>query len=151
MTADVDAGIVYVNVNNWVSLGTLVEANAYAQSGEGQRTYMAQCIGCHGAELEGSPPAFPSLIDVGQRLSDEDLADIIKNGRGRMPGFPLLDDATVTNVISYITDGQDSVEPGGRMRSISEDKYIFTGYGSFYDPEGFPAWEPLTDYYMRST
>lgn len=142
ITADADTGIIYGNVNNWVSLGTLVEADAYAQSGEGQRTYMAQCVGCHGAELQGSPPAFPSLVDVGQRLSGEELADIIKNGRGRMPGFPLLDDATVTNVISYITDGQDSVEPGGRMRSVSEDKYIFTGYASFYDPEGFPAWEP---------
>lgn len=143
ITADADNGILYMNVNNWVSLGTLVEADAYRQSGEGERVYREQCMGCHGAELQGAPPAFPSLVDVDQRLSAEEVADIIRNGRGRMPGFPLLDEATVTNVISFVTSGEDSVDPGSRLRDRGGEnaEYIFTGYRSFYDPEGYPAWE----------
>jgi len=142
ITADPDKGIIYLNVNNWVSLGTLVDADAYRQSGEGERTYREQCMACHGAQLEGVPPAFPSLVDVDQRLSSEEIADVILNGRNYMPGFPLLATATVTNVVSFLASGQDSVAPGRRMRDRSGNaKYGFTGYRTWFDPEGYPAWQ----------
>jgi len=142
ITADADKGIIYMNVNNWVSLGTLVDAAAYRQSGEGERTYREQCMGCHGAELQGIPPAFPSLVDVGKRLSAEEIVAVIQQGRGRMPGFPLLNAATATNIVSFLTSGADSVAPGRNMRDRgASTKYIFTGYRTWFDPEGFPAWE----------
>lgn len=142
ITADPENGIIYMNVNSWVSLGTLVDAEAYRQSGEGERTYREQCMGCHGADLQGVPPAIPSLVDVAQRLSAEEMVDVIQNGRGIMPGFPLLGAATATNIVSFITSGEDSVEPGRRMRDRDGGaRYVFTGYRTWFDPEGFPAWQ----------
>ena len=45
----------------------------------------AQCISCHGAELEGG--AGPALRGIGDRLSKEEIAEVITNGRGGMPAY----------------------------------------------------------------
>lgn len=45
----------------------------------------AQCIACHGAELEGG--GAPALRGVGDRMSKEELVDIVTNGRNAMPAF----------------------------------------------------------------
>lgn len=42
------------------------------------------CIGCHGKNLEGAGNA-PALADVGSRLSEEEIHDVIINGRPGMP------------------------------------------------------------------
>ncbi|CAG9619339.1 cytochrome c550 [Sutcliffiella rhizosphaerae] len=42
------------------------------------------CIGCHGGNLEGAGAA-PALTDVGEKLSEEEIKDIIINGQGSMP------------------------------------------------------------------
>ena len=43
------------------------------------------CIGCHGNDLAGGAGA-PGLVDVGERLDQEEIKDIIINGKGLMPG-----------------------------------------------------------------
>ncbi|MGG1313440.1 MULTISPECIES: menaquinol-cytochrome c reductase cytochrome b/c subunit [Cohnella] len=46
----------------------------------------AQCVACHGAELEGANG--PSLRGIGDKLSKEELVDIITNGKNEgMPAF----------------------------------------------------------------
>lgn len=41
------------------------------------------CASCHGDDLEGDNG--PNLTEVGSRLSEEDIEDIIVNGKGSMP------------------------------------------------------------------
>ena len=43
------------------------------------------CVSCHGGNLEGAGGA-PGLADVGSRLSEEEIHDVIVNGRPGMPG-----------------------------------------------------------------
>ncbi|MEK3881429.1 c-type cytochrome [Paenibacillus sp. PL2-23] len=47
----------------------------------------AQCIGCHAADLNGG--MGPALLGVGNRLTKEEIADTIMNGRnnGAMPAY----------------------------------------------------------------
>src|SRR6185437_10781355 len=53
--------ILYVNAND---VG-LTESLVKHEGGEGGRaTYMSQCSVCHGESRAGSPPAFPSLINI---------------------------------------------------------------------------------------
>lgn len=63
---------------------SLVEANDPAMDIAKQ----AQCVGCHAADLKGQGNA-PGLVGVGDRLSKEELAEVITNGRnnGAMPAF----------------------------------------------------------------
>ncbi|MFC4769181.1 c-type cytochrome [Effusibacillus consociatus] len=41
------------------------------------------CASCHGADLKGN--VGPSLVAAGQKLSEQDIAKVLKEGRGIMP------------------------------------------------------------------
>ncbi|QDQ00075.1 cytochrome c [Lysinibacillus fusiformis] len=64
---------------------TATNNNEGATAPDGEAIAMKSCITCHGGELQGQGNA-PALNDVGSRLSEEELLDIINNGRGKMPG-----------------------------------------------------------------
>jgi menaquinol-cytochrome c reductase cytochrome b/c subunit len=64
----------------------------------------AQCISCHGAELEGANG--PALRGVGDRLSKEEIIDTITNGRnnGAMPSFKgTLSDQQIEAVATWLS------------------------------------------------
>ncbi|MGX1901020.1 cytochrome c550 [Thermolongibacillus altinsuensis] len=45
--------------------------------------YKQSCVGCHGANYEGG--VGPALKGVGDRLSPDQIKDVLVNGRGNMP------------------------------------------------------------------
>jgi glucose dehydrogenase len=92
--------ILYVNANEMVWTGGLVAAGSGGSAGE--RLYRTQCAICHGVGRAGSPPAFPTLVDVATRLTEAKIRENIQQGNGRMPSFPNLDDASVNELIAYL-------------------------------------------------
>ncbi|MGM9945902.1 MAG: cytochrome c551 [Lysinibacillus sp.] len=44
-----------------------------------------RCATCHGGNLQGMGNT-PALNDIGSRLSEEEILNIIENGQGGMPG-----------------------------------------------------------------
>ena len=44
----------------------------------------------------------PSIVNVGQRIFCDEFKSIIMNGRGQMPGFPHVDEQTMTGIVSAI-------------------------------------------------
>jgi glucose dehydrogenase len=107
--------ILYVNANEMVWTGGL----AAVQGGtEGERVYREQCAVCHGIDRAGSPPTFPSLVDVTHRLTEEKIAETIHNGNGRMPSFPNLDANRVTALVDYL---RTSVKPAGMEKEMHSD------------------------------
>lgn len=57
---------------------------ADADAVDAEQVVNRACISCHGENLEGRGN-FPPLDDVGARLSEEEILDIIINGQGAMP------------------------------------------------------------------
>jgi quinoprotein glucose dehydrogenase len=153
---DPASGVLYVNANDVAWLGGLALSNQSA--GEGEATYGNQCAVCHGANRAGSPPAFPSLVDIGKRLNDVEIAKTVQQGRGRMPSFPSLDEAHLSALIAYLkappaSEKQEMTSAPGGAHSGAESglaspstgpstKYQFTGYRKFVDPDGYPAVAP---------
>ncbi|HME39230.1 MAG TPA: PQQ-binding-like beta-propeller repeat protein [Steroidobacteraceae bacterium] len=139
---DPRSGVIYVNANGVAWTGMLAEINP--ASGIGANHYQVQCSACHGLDRRGSPPAFPSLIDVDRRLSGEEIAAVIRNGRGRMPPFAGLSEKALDALVQFVRTGADAT--AGKMQppdgDISADKYQFTGYNKFLDPDGYPAVAP---------
>ncbi len=135
---DPQTGILYVNANEMAWTGALAENTA---GNNAKATYAAQCGVCHGENMAGSPPAMPSLVGVGERLSPAQIATAIKNGRGRMPGFPNLDDEQLYGLIDYLVSGK-SKELESSGPPPPDMKYHFTGYHRFLDPDGYPAIAP---------
>jgi len=82
---DAATGIIYINSNDAAWTGSLAP-----NTGENspRAIYMSQCSVCHGEKMTGSPPAMPSLVAVGERLTPMQIGMTIKNGKGRMQGFP---------------------------------------------------------------
>jgi quinoprotein glucose dehydrogenase len=135
---DRETAILYVNANDVAWTGALAE-----NTGENtaKAIYLNQCGVCHGERMASSPPAIPSLAGVGDRLRPQQLVATIKNGKGRMPGFPNLTDDQMFALVDYLTSGESKELPASEP-SPPTMKYRFTGYKKFLDPDGYPAVAP---------
>jgi quinoprotein glucose dehydrogenase len=140
-------GVIYLNASEAACVLALTQNRPTASTGE--RIYHNQCSLCHGKDLEGSPPLYPSLVDVGKRLSTEQIEAKIAQGGGRMPGFPNLRDDHLRALIQFLTRRPESnaADPDrGGIYSAAADgttmKYEVTGSRDFLDSEGYPAITP---------
>ena len=97
------ANVLFVNSTEMAWTGGLVPANHNGSAGE--QTFRSQCAACHGLDRAGSPPAFPSLIGVTQRKTDQQITADIRKGSGRMPSFPNLSDARLSALLDYLRTG----------------------------------------------
>jgi quinoprotein glucose dehydrogenase len=135
---DPSTGIIYVNSNDVAWTGALAE-NIGGNSPKS--IYLSQCAVCHGDRLAGSPPAIPSLLGVADRLPGKQISATIKNGKGRMPGFPNLTEDQMFALVEYVaSDGDKELQSSGPAPASM--KYRFTGYKKFLDPDGYPAVAP---------
>ncbi len=149
--ADPQTGILYVNSNDVAWTGALAENTA---GNTPKALYMNQCAVCHGETMAGSPPAMPSLVGLGRRMSATDVMNTIKNGKGRMPGFANLENDSDQwyGLLSYVMSGGAENAPGstqtgnqeisGTGPALPAMKYHFTGYHRFLDHDGYPAVAP---------
>jgi quinoprotein glucose dehydrogenase len=137
-SVDPSTSVIYVNANEMAWTGRLAK-NFPGQSA--QSTYMTQCGMCHGETMAGSPPTFPSLQGIGTKLSETQIALTIRNGKGRMPGFPNLEDTEVYRLIDFLVTGKNK-EVENEGLPLPGMEYHFTGYHRFLDPDGYPAIAP---------
>jgi quinoprotein glucose dehydrogenase len=136
---DPETKILYVNSNDIVDYGA-VEENT-PNDPTGRHVYLSQCAICHHDDLAGSPPDFPSLKGIGSRMSQKEIGAIIRQGRGRMPAFTSFPESYVTALEHFLVGIEDKKE----MVSTGDAppaKFRFSGYGKFYDPDGYPAVVP---------
>ena len=59
----------------------------------GAALFQKNCAVCHGSDLNGRPPAFPSLKEVRKKMTKEQIITLLKTGRNAMPSFAHLSDA----------------------------------------------------------
>ena len=102
---DPSTGVLYVNANDLAWTGGLVENKLSAEMGKD--VYQNRCAVCHGDDRGGSPPAFPSLVDVDKRLTPAQMANVIRHGRGRMMAFADIADTQLDTLIGYLRGGTE--------------------------------------------
>jgi len=132
---DPDTGLLYVNSNEQPWIIRMVTQDT-------QSVYQNNCASCHGKDLKGAPPTFPSLVEIGKRRSKQELAAVIREGTGRMPGFSHLE-GKIAEIVEFLLTGRD---PGAELQAVSTNdpnmlKYRNEGYLLWRDPQGYP---PLT-------
>jgi quinoprotein glucose dehydrogenase len=141
---DPSTSVIYVNSNDIAWTGALA---AGANETGARAIYVDQCSVCHGDKLAGSPPSFPSLIGIGARLDFAQIVSTIRNGKGRMPGFPNLTSEQTNAIADFLANGQgvdrSAVIPQKEVSGAGPPppamKYHLTGYNRFLDPGGYPA------------
>lgn len=135
---DPESGLLYVNSNEMAWAVELSENKADPQSGKG--IYQSQCTICHRDDMKGSPPLFPSLVGVRDRITQEGIRERIKKGKGRMPAFPNLTADEVNALVLFVSEGQNKEISGKPVQP--QMGYRFSGYTRFHDPDGYPAVAP---------
>jgi quinoprotein glucose dehydrogenase len=144
VAVDPSTGVLYVNANDtaWL-IGLTVPPPAGSL---GEKVYQSQCSGCHGINRAGSPPAIPALEGIEGILTDQEIAGVIRQGRGRMPPFNSLNDEQVLAVVRYLTRAPGEEERPRRATAGEDGKddmpYKGMGFRRFTDPEGYPATAP---------
>jgi len=98
-----NAKVVTLAVAIAVILGLTLSVNAQ----DSAALFKSKCAGCHAADGTGSPMGkklgahdFTSA-DV-QKMSDADLADVITNGRNKMPRYAALKPEEIKGLVAYI-------------------------------------------------
>jgi glucose dehydrogenase len=108
--------VLYVNAQEAAYTSGLAPASQAGNTG--QQVYENQCAMCHGVDRAGQPPTFPSLVGVLDRLSVQQVTGNVKNGNGRMPSFPNIDDSKLSALIEYLRTG-DSGGAGKELGSVA--------------------------------
>ena len=131
---DPETGLLYVNANDvpWTSSLAKDESSGSAA----KKAYLTQCAACHGDQMQGQPPQFPSLRDLTGRTAAQ-LTKVINEGAGRMPAFPGV---KADEMVKFLMSGE--AKEGVSKTEASAGGYRFTGYHKFLDPDGYPAVEP---------
>jgi quinoprotein glucose dehydrogenase len=139
---DPTSGLLYVNANEMAWKVKLAERKMPdGDATNGKELYDRHCASCHRADLRGSPPEFPSLVDLNARRNAEDVEGVVQYGAGRMPGHPELHSAIRRAIVAYVLTGRSDVVARDAPTPF-DVKYTLDGYIRFTDPDGFPAITP---------
>jgi len=118
-----------------------------ARARTGPAVYAAACAGCHGADRRGHERA-PSLVNVGARLSADQVEQVLAYGRGFMPSFRKLSAEQRCLVTAYLrgTAGAAApracTAPAAAAPAVPLSPYEFAGYERWRDSSGYPAVKP---------
>ena len=139
---DPTTGILYVNSNEMAWILRLVPRES-DQPRSGKALYLNECSSCHRPDMAGSPPEFPSLQHISDKLDEGDVRSILRQGAGRMPSFARLSAAEMNAVVNYVVYGQDNALAATEDKpSPIEQRFRIDGYNKFLDPDGYPAVKP---------
>jgi quinoprotein glucose dehydrogenase len=142
---DPETGIAYINSNEMAWILRLVPRSLGAGAMTGSTLYRQNCSGCHRLDMKGSPPEFPSLVNIASKLNHDQVREMVLHGGGRMPGFAHLGDGAVNVITDYLISGKDVRLDGvehPKTTAFSPLKYGIDGYNRWLDPEGYPAIAP---------
>jgi quinoprotein glucose dehydrogenase len=133
---DPDTGLLYVNANEMAWVGSLA-VNDVGRS-TGKSIYLRDCAACHGDSGRGSPPQFPAILEWHARMSLGQFRERVRQGGGRMPAFPTLQEEALVAIARFLDNGED-IPAGKPDTSAANQPYRFTGYRRWLDPQGYPA------------
>jgi quinoprotein glucose dehydrogenase len=131
---DPDTALLYVNSNEMPWIMRLIPNND-------QSLYNSKCATCHKEDRSGSPQA-PSLVGIGEHHSRDEIATVIREGTGRMPGNPDMGARNINDLVDFLLTGKDK----GKDPSLTSDpswlKYRSDGETLWRDPDGYPPITP---------
>jgi quinoprotein glucose dehydrogenase len=142
-------GIMYVNANEVPLLLKMKQLDLPGKeellAAAGQRIYtLNNCTMCHGSDRAGTN-LYPSLKDISNRRTAEQVATVLKTGKGQMPAYANLSNDDTEALIAFLFDKKDAknkipevqVNPGEKTY-----RYVNDGWNILYDQFGYPGVKP---------
>jgi quinoprotein glucose dehydrogenase len=131
---DPETALLYVNSNEMPWIVKLIP-------NDDTSLYNSKCATCHREDRKGSPAA-PSLEDIGKRHTREEIAAIIREGTGRMPGNPDMGGRNINDLVDFLLTGRDKSKDPKVTSEPGWLKYRSDGETLFRDPDGYPPITP---------
>ena len=144
---DPGTGVLYVNANEiplLVKMKPIPVADDDAVTSRGEKIYtLNNCTMCHGANRAGTA-VFPSLQQLSKKNSREQVAALLKKGKGQMPAYPNITNEDKKALIDFLFDEKQKTahtqttptNPGQQYR------YVHNGWTVLTDQEGYPGVKP---------
>lgn len=146
----------YVNSSSeaeWIAMTPAKPPGDTTAAALGATIYGATCSACHGFERPANPnaPSFATLKNVKERLTRDQVLELLEKGRGQMPSFAAFSMVERRAVAAFLLgEGGDERIAAGDLTSTwaGDIPFVATGHHDFRDPEGFPVnrrpWGTLT-------
>ncbi len=131
---DPASGLLYVNSNEMPWIVKLIANNDTS-------LYNSKCATCHREDRTGSPDV-PTLVGIGARLSRDEIMTVVRQGTGRMPGFPDMGARNIGDVADFLITGKDKGADPKVLADPARLKYRSDGESIFLDKDGYPAVTP---------
>jgi quinoprotein glucose dehydrogenase len=145
---DPEHGVMYVNANEVPLLIKMKQVdlagNEELLSGAGQRIYtLNNCTMCHGGDRAGTN-VYPSLQGLSKRKSEEQVATVLKSGKGQMPAYPNLSKDDTEALLAFLFDKKDKQDmPVGQTNQKQKKyRYVHDGWNILYDQFDYPGVKP---------
>jgi quinoprotein glucose dehydrogenase len=149
--ANPEKGIMYVMAEDYAStyrLAKVVPQKIVLSDDEVKRVkalYAGSCQTCHGKDMVGTV-AGPSLVNTGQKYFYEEFKNLITDGRGRMPGFPHIDEPTMSALHRFLGGVQGRFNFGSRGAEVPKIEGPVVASGGAKIPADSYRASSLTDY-----
>lgn len=91
----------------------------------GSQLFQNNCAACHGANRQGNPPTFPSLVNIDQKLSKDQISGLLKTGRNLMPNFYHLSDSERKAIVGFLYGESTETDVITEVTSIQNGKNLF--------------------------
>ncbi len=131
---DPESALLFVNSNEMPWIIKLIPNNDTA-------LYNSKCATCHREDRKGGATG-PSLENVATKFTRDELAALIRQGTGRMPGFPDMGARNINDLVEFLVTGKDKATDPVVANDPSRLKYRSDGESIFLDPDGYPAITP---------
>ncbi|HEX5025217.1 MAG TPA: c-type cytochrome, partial [Agriterribacter sp.] len=111
---------------------------------KGEKIYtLNNCTMCHGGNRAGTT-VFPSLQRLSERLSVNQVTEILKTGKGQMPAYPNISGEDKKALIDFLFDKEKKLSHAGNIAAdtVQKFRYVHNGWTVLTDREGYPGVKP---------
>lgn len=91
----------------------------------GSQLFQNNCAACHGANRQGNPPTFPSLVNIDQKLSKDLIGELLKTGRNVMPSFSHLSESERDAIIGFLNGEPTETDVVTEVTPTENGKNLF--------------------------
>jgi quinoprotein glucose dehydrogenase len=152
-TVDQKTGILYVSSNDlptefFITNVEIIDETSLPKT-EGREIFLSKCAFCHGLNREGlgggsieKGKRGPSLINIGLRLSKEEIREIIINGLKSMPPIEGISEPQLNSLVKYLVGRDREVNNIPNKEVLTSSKQYSLMHRPFLDNEDYPANKP---------
>ena len=110
--------ILFISVVGFFSIAA-IQSFTPADKITGEDIYRLNCAGCHGVDKRGQASLYPSLVNINEKMTKDQIFKQIENGKGLMPSFAHLSENEKEAVVTFLYN--EKVEPiEGTLSNIGE-------------------------------